>query len=429
MPHSLNPFTAALVVAAAVAVVLAVLMWRRGTAPGAREMATLWAACAIWCVTYLGEILAPSLPAKLRWLDVEYLGIASAPSAWMFFALRYSSEGRFPTRRQSWLLYVFPLITILVQWTNPLHGLLRREVATAAVGAMRVLDKAYGPWMWVHIAYSYAVMLVGSVALVRALPGQLPLFRSQRALVLSACALPWVASIVYMMAPVSWTRLDATPLSMIASGALCAWALFRFGFLDLVPAARDAIIEELQSGLLVADTRGRLVDLNPAAAAFLGVRRGAALGRPLDEALHAHTERMTRDSAIDDGHEHLAARGECGQVYLEVRRTPLRDPSGRLGGEVVTVTGVTERHRAHREREALISSLQRALAEVRTLGGLLPICAHCKRIRDDEGYWTRLEEYITHHSGAEFTHGICPDCLRQMYPDLVDVDPPPGDGN
>jgi len=425
----LNPFTAALIVAAAVAIVLAVLMWRRGTTPGAREMATLWATCAVWCVTYLGEILAPSISAKIRWLDLEYVGIACAPSAWMFFALRYSSDGRFPTRRQSWLLCVFPLITILLQWTNPLHGLLRREVVTIAVGSMRVLDKLYGPWMWVHLAYSYAVMLVGSVALVRALPGQLSLFRSQRALVLSACALPWVSSIVYMMAPPAWTPLDPTPLSMIVSGVLCAWALFRFGFLDLVPAARNAIIEELHSGLLVADARGRLVDLNPAAAELLGVHRSAALGRPLDDALHTHTERMNPDSVTVDGHEHLAVTGECGQVYLEVRRTPLREPSGRLGGEVVTVTDITDRHRAHREREALIASLQRALAEVRTLGGLLPICAHCKRIRDDEGYWTRLEEYITHHSGAEFTHGICPDCLRQMYPDLADGDPPPGDTN
>ena len=61
------------------------------------------------------------------------------------------------------------------------------------------------------------------------------------------------------------------------------------------------------------------------------------------------------------------------------------------------------------------SELRKALAEVKTLGGMLPICASCKKIRDDEGYWNQIESYIEEHSDAEFTHGLCPDCLEKMY--------------
>ncbi len=60
---------------------------------------------------------------------------------------------------------------------------------------------------------------------------------------------------------------------------------------------------------------------------------------------------------------------------------------------------------------------QDALAKVRTLGGLLPICAHCKKIRDDTGYWNRIETYIADHSEAEFSHSVCPDCARELYPE------------
>jgi hypothetical protein len=67
------------------------------------------------------------------------------------------------------------------------------------------------------------------------------------------------------------------------------------------------------------------------------------------------------------------------------------------------------------ERERLINELQEALASIRTLKGLIPICASCKRIRDDEGYWEQIDEYIRKHSEAEFTHGICPDCARRLY--------------
>ncbi|MCA9933165.1 MAG: GAF domain-containing protein [Anaerolineales bacterium] len=81
-----------------------------------------------------------------------------------------------------------------------------------------------------------------------------------------------------------------------------------------------------------------------------------------------------------------------------------------------------ERKQAEAERERLIAELQSALAQVNRLSGLLPICASCKKIRDDEGYWQDVSIYIRNHSEAEFTHGICPDCMRDLYPEIYDAD-------
>ncbi len=90
-------------------------------------------------------------------------------------------------------------------------------------------------------------------------------------------------------------------------------------------------------------------------------------------------------------------------------------------GVVVGVQGIardiTERRRAREEREKLIKELQEALAKVKTLSGLVPICAWCKKIRDDQGYWKQIEVFIEQHSDAEFTHGVCPECARRMYPE------------
>jgi DNA-binding NtrC family response regulator len=79
---------------------------------------------------------------------------------------------------------------------------------------------------------------------------------------------------------------------------------------------------------------------------------------------------------------------------------------------------IVERQRAEEEKEKLIVELKESLAKIKTLSGLLPICAWCKKIRDDAGYWQQLESYIGKHSEAEFSHGICPDCLKQKYPDF-----------
>jgi len=81
-------------------------------------------------------------------------------------------------------------------------------------------------------------------------------------------------------------------------------------------------------------------------------------------------------------------------------------------------TEITERKQAEEERERLIVGLQEALAKIKTLRGLIPICAHCKKIRDDQGYWNHLEAYIQKHSEAEFSHGICDECAHKLYPEL-----------
>ncbi len=82
---------------------------------------------------------------------------------------------------------------------------------------------------------------------------------------------------------------------------------------------------------------------------------------------------------------------------------------------------IATRNQARRyqtERDKLLAELQAALDKVKLLSGFLPICASCKRIRDDQGYWQQIESYIRDHSEAEFSHGICPDCARKLYPEI-----------
>lgn len=78
----------------------------------------------------------------------------------------------------------------------------------------------------------------------------------------------------------------------------------------------------------------------------------------------------------------------------------------------------TELEKKNKELERLLNENQQAKSEIKTLRGILPICAQCKKIRNDEGYWTAIESYISKHSDAEFTHGMCQDCAEELYPDL-----------
>lgn len=109
---------------------------------------------------------------------------------------------------------------------------------------------------------------------------------------------------------------------------------------------------------------------------------------------------------------HFQAFDPMHDLWLEVHACPYDT------GIAIFFRNVTARRQAEAERERLIQELQEALTQVKTLSGLLPICASCKRIRDEHGTWNQFELYIRDRSNADFSHGICPDCTRRLYPDL-----------
>ncbi len=106
------------------------------------------------------------------------------------------------------------------------------------------------------------------------------------------------------------------------------------------------------------------------------------------------------------------------QGFHELFASLMRDVNGKPIGFRGIAHDITERKLAEVEREKLIKKLQKSLEKIKTLSGMLPICANCKKIRDDKGYWSQIESYIRDHSEAEFSHGICPECAKKLYPEL-----------
>jgi len=110
----------------------------------------------------------------------------------------------------------------------------------------------------------------------------------------------------------------------------------------------------------------------------------------------------------------------AGDKWLDVTSDPVFDKDGEIINAVHIISDITERKQIETGKEKFFSEQKDALAKVKTLSGFLPICASCKKIRDDKGYWNQMEAYIRDHSEAEFSHGICPECAKKMYPDLYE---------
>jgi len=189
-----------------------------------------------------------------------------------------------------------------------------------------------------------------------------------------------------------------------------------------------ALIDHLPVMVYAKDLESRFIMANDEVARVMGAESAEAmLGKtdadfyPTDmaEAFRLDEMRVVTDGVSLINKDEVRQRSGGEMRWILTTKVPLRDEEGRIVGLVGVSKDITYRKQLERQRDQFIAELQDALASIRTLRGLLPICAHCKQIRDDEGYWHRVEHYIQEHTHAEFSHGICPDCARKHYPQMA----------
>jgi hypothetical protein len=105
-------------------------------------------------------------------------------------------------------------------------------------------------------------------------------------------------------------------------------------------------------------------------------------------------------------------------IWLGTWLVPIRDDTGQVSAVMGVSRDITNRKWLEEDKQKLLNKFQKALTQIKTLSGLLPICSVCKKIRDDKGYWQQVEGYIQKHTDAKFTHGVCPDCFPKLYPEF-----------
>lgn len=226
---------------------------------------------------------------------------------------------------------------------------------------------------------------------------------------------------------------DTTTLSMNLVMQISAFVAFS-ELISLVARQRLFRLQMLESmpvGVWVVDRKGRVLFNNMEGRSIWG-------GDPKERTVEGPHPRLFKhgtDIEIDSDERPVVRALKLGDSskneVLDIETSdgdkrvisssiaPVRDRRGRIQGAVAVNQDITVSKRLEKEREELNRSLEEARANLKVLSGLLPICASCKRIRDDEGIWEQLEQYIHSHSEADFSHGICPDCMRRLYPDFA----------
>jgi PAS domain S-box-containing protein len=350
-----NPYTLTLFVAALISIWLMLVAWRRRSLPGATAFAVLMLAVADWSLSYAFELAVADVSAKTLWAKVEYIGIVTVPLAWFLFVLQYTRQDKWLTIRTLLLLSLIPLLTLSLVWTNEFHHLIWDTVQLDTSDILPMFSVTYGPAFFVHLSYSYILLLLSTILLLRSLWRSPQLYRQQAAALLVVAFSPWVGNILYLTGWSPFPFLDLTPLGFTLSGLIMAWSLYRYRLLDIVPVAHEAVIRSMADGVVVLDLQNRIADLNPAAERILGQSAAELIGQPAGDALSAWPDLVERYRDVLDARAEIAlGEGDVRRLY-ELRISPLYDQRGRLSGRLVAVLDITERKRAEEElkRQAL----------------------------------------------------------------------------
>jgi PAS domain S-box-containing protein len=182
------------------------------------------------------------------------------------------------------------------------------------------------------------------------------------------------------------------------------------------------LFQHSNDGIFIHDMAGSIIDANKKILDLLAYTKPeiASIKIPLLHPVEAQEkskwafETIVKEGFVNFEIDFLKKTGEILPAEVSSSLFKIGDKQVIQG----IVRDISDRKFVESERECLIDELQKTISEVKILRRFLPICASCKKIRDDEGYWTQIEEYIHAHTDARFSHGICPDCAKKLYPEV-----------
>lgn len=400
---------------------LAVYSWSRRHSTGNwRGMAAVALAAALWCVMVVVMAMSSFEHARLA-LSAKYTMLGLSNVTIFFFIARHTGHWQRTRPLAAAAFLAIPVAGHLAAWWDG-AGSLRDAVFAEAYGLTYLASIQPGPLYLLTTAFHYALIFVSLGFIAQYMRRGGAIARGQGTALVMTILIPALANVLQLVDVVPRV-FDVMPLANGLSAAALFWGVFRHQMLDLAPVGRHALVDALHDAMLIVDDRRWIVDANQQLTTLAGITADRLLGRPLDAVFDGPLGRALRAAALMPLPGAGAATASTPLAHdsrlYDVRALPV----GHTAARVLVLHDITERQRWEDEQARLIGELQGALGDVKTLSGLLPICAGCKKIRDGQGAWHQLEVYIRDRTDAEFSHGMCPACSAQWYPGF-DADEP-----
>lgn len=324
---------------------VAFISFQRKSAIAAKELAWLMIAAGTGAFFIIFETVATIPVEKIFWSKLEYLGGLSTPVLYLIFVLRFTGKEKFLSKRNIILLFVIPALTWFLVLTNEMHNLIWSGFSPVSKET-NLMEYYHGIWFWIgYISYSYLLLLLSAVYLLTFIVTQSKPFRTQAIVVLIGGMFPWLVSALYLSGKNPIPGLDLTPFSITLSGIIAGYAILNFRFLDLVPVARETLVDILPDGILALDSQNRIQDINRAARSFLGITNKNLIGLPATSAFIPGTQLL--NAVIDKNTLLQVETGRNGEMRTyHVIKQPVRNQPG---SRLVIISDITSMKKTEKD--------------------------------------------------------------------------------
>lgn len=296
--------------------------------------ATIW-----WSLCNVLELTNATVDGKTFLTSMQYVSVAGVPVLWLLFALLYTNRDHWVSRRLVLGLAGWQSVILLGAWTNHWHRLMwpSAELVYTANG-LWVLTGPNGLLWYIGVASAYSMVLIGTILMIDQARRSRALYRAQALSLLTGALFPWIASILYVTGYSPIPYIDTTPVAFALSGIAFTVAMQRFRTLDLLPTAREILVDQMPDAMIVVDMHDRIIDLNPAAQTVLGVSPNR-IGHPLADVAPLWFRDQVRDRY--EGQFEVVQPHPDGDPTYDLRCTTLRDRRGRPSGRIFVLRDIT----------------------------------------------------------------------------------------
>lgn len=365
MAYQLTVYTVALLATATVSFGLAFVAFRNRDQRTALPLMGIMLAAGIWCFADGMRIANTTEGAKIFWNNVRFLGPTLVVPSVFLLAAEFTNRGQWMSRQRLVLLAIPEILTNLAVWTNPYHGMLRTGTSLTTEPGYVAMEISYGSFFWAEAAYHYVVLVVATYWFVQAYwkarKSGSRIYQRQAGIMLGAVLIPWGASMAFVT---DTTQIDGTPFGFVATAILMSIAVFQYRLMDLVPIASDTVVENMDSGVLVLDEKGQIVDVNPRAERIIGTGQDQLLGVAFADVFSQYPELIRRFGEVSDTHDQVSIVRDGNEEHYDVEVSPLYDSIDREVGRVIVFSDITaqiHRQQELREREQKLRERTRDL--------------------------------------------------------------------
>lgn len=331
MIHFDMPFWFILVISSILTTIVCILAFRSAARQGAVALGFLMISLTTWSLFYAVELGSTDLEHMLFLAKIEYIGIVTLPPAWLIFALSLNPWKKLKSRRFNISLFVIPAMILLFCWTNDWHHSFWLSNNLVVIDGRNVMINAFGPVFWVHLAYSYLLIVGGTGLLLYRFIVTDAIYRYRFFYILIPI-FPLAANVAQFANLNPFGYLDLTPFAFSISGLMLLWGSTKSFRMEFIPISREVLMENLEEGIIIANHTGEIVDTNGAALRITGFHTNRQLQTYLSENF--------TDMLVSGEHKQMELNHRLNRPHVLMKTTPVLS-GNKLAGRLITLIDIT----------------------------------------------------------------------------------------